>query len=62
MEQPGHTPEIVADGDGKYWMACAGISSTMGRPCGFCDLLGTYIQPIAWRKASHEELEKITRV
>lgn len=60
MEINGHTPEVVFD-SGRYWIACAGISSTMGRPWGFCDLLGVYIQPLEWKEATGAQLARVTR-
>jgi hypothetical protein len=60
-ELSGHTPEIVSH-EGNDWIACAGISTTMGRPWGFCDLLGVYIQPLNWVTASPKQIAKITRL
>ncbi len=63
-EQPGHASEIV-HAAGQYWMACVAIASVPGLPSGpgipisQHDLEGVYIQPLAWRKATPEVLNKV---
>jgi len=65
-EQPGHAAEI-AWSEGRYWMACAAISSIPGlppipqMPAAWHDLAGVYIQPLQWRAATGTDLAKITR-
>jgi hypothetical protein len=63
-EQPGHASEIVRAA-GRYWMACVAIASVPGLPSGpgipvsQHDLEGVYIQPLEWRKATPEMLNKV---
>lgn len=57
----GHAPEIVYE-NGKYYIACAHISSEAGKAPGEADLWGTYIQELKWVKAKPEDKDKIVRI
>lgn len=57
----GHAPEIVCE-NGKYYIACAHISTEPGKAPGEADLWGTYVQELNWVKAKSGDEEKIVRL